>query len=85
MKFIRKCVFVILFIGLIGLFYCGQAKKNDDSGNLRFAIHFPEEMCSKSLDGRMLLLISADDSREPRFQISNGPETQMVFGIDVNG
>jgi hypothetical protein len=85
MKFIRKCVSFILFIGLIGLFYCGQAKKNDDSGNLRFAIHFPEEMCSKSLDGRMLLLISADDSREPRFQISNGPETQMVFGIDVNG
>jgi len=85
MKFIRKCVSVILFIGLIGLFYCGQAKKNDDSDNLRFAIYFPEELCSKSLDGRMLLLISADDSREPRFQISNGPETQMVFGIDVNG
>ena len=85
MKYISKCVSVILFMGLIGLFYFSQAKKNEDSGNLRFAIHFPEELCSKSLDGRMLLLISADDSREPRFQISNGPETQMVFGIDVNG
>ncbi len=33
----------------------------------------------------MLLMISADGSREPRFQISNGPDSQLIFGIDING
>jgi hypothetical protein len=33
----------------------------------------------------MLLLISSDSTAEPRFQISDGPNTQLVFGIDVDG
>jgi len=33
----------------------------------------------------MLLMLSIDDSREPRFQISDGPNTQLIFGIDVEG
>lgn len=38
---------------------------------------------SGPLDGRLLLLLSTDGKAEPRFQISDGPETQVVFGIDV--
>jgi hypothetical protein len=37
-----------------------------------------------ALDGRLLLLISTDDSDEPRFQISDDQGTQQVFGLDVN-
>ncbi len=41
------------------------------------------------LDGRLLLMLSAADAadiaEEPRFQISDGPETQLIFGIDVDG
>ena len=37
------------------------------------------------IDGRLLLLLSDDGSAEPRFQIGDGPGTQMVFGIDVEG
>jgi len=37
-----------------------------------------------ALDGRLLLLISTDDSAEPRFQISDEQGTQQVFGLDVN-
>jgi hypothetical protein len=34
----------------------------------------------------MLLMISSDDSREPRFQISSRNEdAQLIFGIDVDG
>ncbi len=36
-----------------------------------------------ALDGRLLILLSTDASAEPRFQISDGPETQIVFGADV--
>jgi hypothetical protein len=38
-----------------------------------------------ALDGRLLLMLSADTAGEPRDQIVDGPETQLVFGIDVEG
>ena len=48
---------------------CGGTR--DDS--LRFDIRFAEELCPDTLDGRLLLLLSTDDSEEPRFQIKDGP------------
>ena len=33
----------------------------------------------------MLLVISDNDEREPRFQIGNGPNTQLLFGVDADG
>jgi hypothetical protein len=35
------------------------------------------------VDGRMLLLVSADQRTEPRFQVSDGDRTAQVFGVDV--
>jgi len=84
MKYLSQWARVVLLIGLVGLFSFCQPEKNKPGG-LEFALYFPEELGSESLDGRMLLLISSEGSQEPRFQISNGPETQMVFGIDVDG
>ena len=52
---------------------------------LRFAVSFSEERSADNLDGRLLLMISNDPSQEPRFQISDGPTTQLIFGIDVDG
>jgi hypothetical protein len=53
--------------------------------HFRFALSFPEELSPTPLDGRLLLFISTDDASEPRFQISAGPATQLVFGVDVDG
>ena len=50
-----------------------------------FAVHFTAEQSKEPLDGRLLLMISADESNEPRFQIEDGPGTQILFGIDVDG
>ena len=52
---------------------------------LRFAVSFTAEASATPIDGRLLLMISKDRSREPRFQISDGPATQIAFGIDVDG
>jgi hypothetical protein len=52
---------------------------------LKFAVSFPETLSAAPLDGRLLLLLSNDGSAEPRFQISDGAATQIVFGIDVDG
>ena len=50
-----------------------------------FAVSFPKERSAKPLDGRVLLLLSTDDSAEPRMQIDDTPRTQMVFGVTVDG
>jgi len=38
-----------------------------------------------ALDGRLLVMISASDDGEPRFQVSDGDATAQVFGVDVDG
>jgi hypothetical protein len=37
----------------------------------------------KPLDGRLLILLSTNPQSEPRFQISESPQTQLVFGVDI--
>ena len=51
----------------------------------RFTISFPESASKEPLDGRLLLLISTDNSKEPRLQISEDLSTQQLFGVDVDG
>jgi hypothetical protein len=43
----------------------------------------PKASRETALNGRLLLFIANNDSAEPRFQVSNGPNTQLVFGTDV--
>jgi hypothetical protein len=50
-----------------------------------FTISFPKERSAKPLDGRLYLLLSTDSSTEPRMQINGGVNTQLIFGINVNG
>jgi len=52
---------------------------------VKFAVSFPAERSKTPVDGRMLLLLSTNGDAEPRFQISDGPATQLVFGVDVEG
>jgi Putative esterase len=63
----------------------GQPRDEMRASKLRFAISFAPQGSREPLDGRMLLLISADNSKEPRFQINEDPNTQQVFGVDVEG
>ncbi|MCZ6682230.1 MAG: hypothetical protein O7B26_03540, partial [Planctomycetota bacterium] len=51
----------------------------------RFAIAFAAERSKAPLDGRMILMISKNGSKEPRFQVNDGLKSQQVFGIDVDG
>ena len=51
----------------------------------RFSVSFPKELSPAPLDGRLLLIVSTDPSAEPRMQVNDTPNTQMVFGLDVDG
>ena len=52
---------------------------------VRFSVTFPNERSAQALDGRLLLLMSADTTGEPRFQVNSGLNTGLVFGVDVDG
>ena len=52
---------------------------------LRVGVSFPSDRSAVALDGRMLLMLSTDESKEPRFQISDNAKTQQIFGVDVDG
>ena len=61
------------------------ACESSDHGGVRFTVSYPADLHAGPLDGRLLLMFSTDDGAEPRFQISTGPSTQQIFGIDVEG
>ncbi|WKN30155.1 hypothetical protein PZB74_14410 [Porifericola rhodea] len=67
------CIFALPFLSS-----CGE-------DSLQFAVTYPDSLSEEALDGRLLLLISDNNESEPRFQISDGPQTQLVYGIDVEG
>lgn len=48
-----------------------------------FRIQISPDLKQSVLDGRLLLLISANNLKEPRFQINDAVNTQIVFGKDV--
>ncbi|MDG1572150.1 alpha/beta hydrolase-fold protein [Robiginitalea sp. M366] len=48
-------------------------------------VRFTEAVSESALDGRLLLMLSDDPSAEPRFQINAGLNTQLIFGMNVEG
>jgi hypothetical protein len=50
-----------------------------------FHISFPAEIGSQPQDGRIILLLATHDKQEPRFLFNFGLDTQLGFGLDVEG
>jgi hypothetical protein len=83
---LRKLALLVpSLIIILVLLASGYQNEGNEDGKLRFGVFFTTEQSKEQLDGRVLLMVSADQSREPRFQISDGPNTQLIFGIDVEG
>lgn len=87
----RVHLIVIFLAALLALFLFPKEElrvvANADALNqtkLRFDVSFPASASKDSIDGRLLLLISTNNEKEPRFQISEDLSTQQVFGVDVN-
>jgi len=51
----------------------------------RFEITFPASLRSQAVDGRVLLILSKSEAREPRFGINDGLDSNQIFGIDADG
>ena len=65
------------------LFYFIGFNKNSDDNKIKFEIEYSEKFQEAGFDGRLLLMISNNNSSEPRFQINDSHNTQMIFGVDV--
>jgi hypothetical protein len=75
-------------VSLFGVLLAGAAIMacHEGESSLEIGISFGPGLSREPLDGRLLLLLSVDDSEEPRFQISDTSlNTQQAFGIDVEG
>jgi len=68
---------------LILIFISCNSTSGTDS-KVAIAISFSEEISTKKLDGRMLLMLSNNDEKEPRFQIGEGLNNQLIFGMNVD-
>jgi len=56
------------------------------AGGLRFDVSFPASVSPEKQDGHIILIVSRDTSREPRFQYQvYNPDVQPGFGLDVDG
>ncbi len=64
---------------------CCVASAQTPSRSETITVSFPASVSSQPVDGRVLFLLSNDDSAEPRMQIDDTPRTQMVFGVTVDG
>ena len=73
---------IIIFIAIMILVFPGLQLKGDD---FCFKISFPGEINATPLDGRVLLMISTNNEKEPRFQIRSGLKTQLILGIEADG
>jgi hypothetical protein len=70
----------LLILIILGTTLLSCIEKNND---FKINLSFNEEASNDPLDGRLLLLLSTDDSSEPRFQINDNLTTQIVFGQNV--
>src|ERR1700684_3536122 len=78
--FIRIVLLVVLFRPDAAF-----AQDKIAEAGMRFHVTFPQEKSAVPLDGRILVMLSADNAEEPRFQITNDADTQLIFGINVDG
>ncbi len=80
---IKNVVMYVIISLIINCNLFPQPDTHQNNAHLRFAFSFVASESSETLDGRMLLMISADSAAEPRFQINDNENTQLIYGINV--
>ncbi len=74
----KKTIFFLLSIVVFQS--CKEELKTTNSVNISFST----DASTAPKDGRLLLMLSNNDEKEPRFQINDGLNGQLVFGMNVD-
>jgi hypothetical protein len=77
---ILKLLSLAILLSITG---CDNSKK--ESTKIKIDVTISDSLKVESLDGRLLLMLSNNDKDEPRFQINDGPSSQLIFGKNVEG
>lgn len=73
------------FWPLVALIVCIQCSAPSNKGAIKFKVTFTEQMAAEAQDGRLLVMLANNNKSEPRFQINDGLNAQLIFGVDVEG
>ena len=76
--FVLAIIVLFLTMGLMG------AKQSSSATKLRFEISFPESARKDATDGRVFVMITRDNSSEPRTQVRSY-DSIPFFGVNVDG
>ena len=76
---------LVAALAVLGALAIPLTMRSQAPQSLSFDVRLPAGQGGDPVDGRLLLLLSRDDRREPRFQIADGVATQQVFGVEVDG
>ena len=75
---------LVLAISLVNLAACQPVAEEQNYSGISFEVSFSAALTEENQDGRLLLMLSTLDDSEPRFQVDNSPDTQLIFGINVD-
>ena len=68
------------------LFLCyACAEKPTETSDIAISVKIFDSLDVSNVDGRLLLMLSTNEEAEPRFQINDGLNTQLIFGKNVEG
>ncbi len=77
-----RYTFFYFFILTFSFFSCKPSDSLTD--NLAtFEIIIPDSLSADISNGRVILMFSKNKDKEPRHEITDGPETQVAFGMNV--
>jgi len=76
----KPAVYIVILIGLVIL---SCKPKSGENAKNNFSISIPDSLSEGVADGRLVLMLSTNPDKEPRFEISDGPKTQQAFGQNV--
>ncbi len=75
---------IFLLPGLLAICLLSCSKPTGNSGNsFTFRVDIPDSLAAGVSDGRLILMLSTNPAKEPRFEITDGPDTQQAFGKNV--
>jgi len=73
-------IFLSLILAVIALGPIVSAENPAANARFKFEVSYPSSTCPESLTGRMFVIITNNDEREPRLQVGRyGPQ---LFGVD---
>ena len=73
----------LAFIVIFSLLFINCETTSKKHSSIAVDVSFSESVSTKNIDGRLLLMFSSNNEKEPRFQINEGLNAQLIFGMNV--